>query len=93
MPEDLRPNLTSGEKMFVGGFALFTFLTSLGFVIATVGWHLAFPAVFVAIALGICIASIVYAFLGGVVGAEFSVFTGMKLGGSLAANANVYYNI
>jgi hypothetical protein len=93
MPDETRPVLTRGEKIFVGGFAVFTFAVSLGFVIATVGWSLAFPGVFVAIALGICIASIVYAFLGGVAGAEFSAVAGMKVAGSLAAIAIVYYLI
>ncbi len=93
MPEETKPLLTRGEKFFVGGFALFTFVVSLGFVIATVGWSIPFPAVFVAIALGICIASIVYAFLGGVAGAEFSIVAGLKLAGSLAAIFIVYYLI
>lgn len=91
MPDNAKPSLTRGEKIFVGGFAVFTFAVSLGFVIATVGWKLAFPAVFVAVALGICIASIVYAFLGGVAGAEFSAVAGLKLAGSLAAIAIIYY--
>lgn len=85
-----RPSLSRGEKVFVGGFAALAFAVSLSFVIATVGWGLGFPAVFVAVALGICIASIVYAFLGGVAGAEFSVVSGIKLAGSLAAIAAIY---
>jgi hypothetical protein len=60
-------------------------------VIATVGWGFGFPAVFVAIALGICIASIAYAFLGGVAGTEFTVVAGVKLAGSLAAIAAIYF--
>lgn len=92
MPDE-KPDLTRGEKIFVGSLAVFTFFVSLGFVIATVGWGLAFPGVFVAVALGICIASVVYAFLGGVAGAEFSMVTGIKLAGSLAAIAIVYWVI
>lgn len=93
MPDETQRVLTRGEKIFVGAFAVFAFIVSLGFVIATVGWGLAFPGVFVAVALGVSIASIVYAFLGGVAGAEFSVVAGLKLAGSLAAIAIVYYLI
>lgn len=91
MPDESKPPLTKGEKIFVGAFAVFIFLVSLGFVIATVVWGFAFPGVFVAIALGICIASLVYAFLGGVAGAEFSVINGLKVAGSLAVIAIIYY--
>lgn len=90
---DLKPKLTSGERLFIGGMAVVTFVVSLGFVLATVGWGQAFPGVFVAITLGICIASIVYAFLGGVAGAEFSMISGVKLAGSLGAIAIVYWLI
>lgn len=85
--------LTRNEKIFVGGFAVFTFLVSLGFVIATVGWGLGFPGAYVAVALALSIASLVYAFLGGLAGIEFSVIGGLKLVGSLAAIAGVYYLI
>jgi len=91
MPDASGPSLTKGEKIFVGGFALGAFLISLGFVIATVGWGFGFPAVWVAIALGICIASIVYAFLGGIAGTEFSAMAGIKLAGSLAAIVAIYW--
>jgi len=90
---DSNPGLTWGEKLFVGGFAVFSFVVALGFVIATVGWGMGFPAVFVAIVLGVCIASIVYAFLGGVAGAEFSAIKGVKVAGTLAAIVIVYYLI
>jgi hypothetical protein len=93
MPEGNPSPLTRNEKIFVGGFAVFTFLVSLGFVIATVGWGLGFPGAYVAVALALCIASLVYAFLGGVAGIEFSVIGGLKLVGSLAAIAGVYYLI
>lgn len=91
MPDETKHVLTRGEKIFVGGFAVFIFVVSLGFVVATVGWGLGFPAVFVALALGMCIASIVYAFLGGVAGAEFLIMAGLKVAGSLAAIAIVYW--
>lgn len=85
------PNLTRGEKFFVGAFAVGAFLVALGFVIATVGWGFGFPAIFAAIALCICIASIVYAFLGGVAGAEFTAVSGIKVAGSLAAIAIIFW--
>lgn len=91
MPDDTKPSLTKGEKIFVGGLAVSILAVSTGFVIATIGWGLPFPGVYIAIALGICIAVIVYAFLGGVAGTEFSVGTGMKFAGSLAAIVGVYY--
>jgi hypothetical protein len=93
MANGTNPSLTRAEKIFIACFATFTFLVSLGFVITTVSWGLGFPAVFVAVALGICIASIVYAFLGGVAGAQFTVIKGVSLAGTLAAIAIVYYLI
>jgi hypothetical protein len=93
MPDDNGPKLASGEKIFVGSFAVACFAMSAGFVVASEFWGVGFPAVFVAVALSICIACIVYAFLGGVAGAEFSLGEGLKLAGSAAVIAAVYYVI
>src|SRR6476659_8770671 len=83
--------LSRGEKWFVGGVFVVVFVISVGFVMATEFWGYGFPATFVAISLGISIASLVYAFLGGVAGSEFSVISGIKIAGSAALIAIVFW--
>lgn len=88
MPDN---GLTRGEKGFVGAVSVVVFVISVAFVATTVFAGYGFPATFVAISLGISIASLVYAFLGGVAGSEFSVVSGIKIAGSAALIAIVFW--
>lgn len=90
MPDDGPSKRSRAETIFLGAVFGCTLLISIAFVIATIGWGLGFPAVVVALLLGMSIATLAYAFLGGVGGTEFTVGAA-KLAGSAALIAIVYW--
>jgi hypothetical protein len=97
MPEE---EVTTGEKpkrsivesIFLGAIFLGSVAVSIYFVIETQRHGEGFPSVIVAVLLGIAVATISYAFLGGVEGSGFKFAAG-KLAGAAAVIAAVYFLI
>lgn len=82
-----KPVRSPTETRFLAVVSIGTFVISVLFVAATVFFGFGFPAPIVAILLGICIATLAYAFLGGVDGSSFELKSApgvIKLGGAVA---------
>jgi hypothetical protein len=67
-----------GEWIFLVALLILTLLATIGFVLATIFGKHAFPATFVALLMGIFVATLAYTSLGGVRGAIFQL-GGFKL--------------
>ncbi|HYI46887.1 MAG TPA: hypothetical protein VEX35_00325 [Allosphingosinicella sp.] len=81
---------SGGETIFLVCMIVGTLVAAIGFVIATIVWNLPFPSTFVAILMGLCVATLAYTFLGGVDGAVFRL-GGIQLAGSVAVIAAIIY--
>jgi hypothetical protein len=81
--------LTAQEKSFLARLAVACLIVSAAFAGAAVGWGVGFPSTFVAFLCGIALATLSYAFLGGVRNNEISV-GGAKLAGTVAVVVAVF---
>jgi hypothetical protein len=83
-------HLTKSEKFFLAGLAVGSLLISVGFAVGTTVWKYGFPATVVAFLLGLALATLSYAFLGGVRGNELTL-GGIKLAGTAAVVGAILY--
>ncbi len=87
-----QPQRTRLEKIFLGAIILSTMLAAIGFVLGSTIQGYGFPSTFVAILLGVCVATLAYSFLGGGSGAVFKL-GGFELAGAAAVIMVVVYAV
>lgn len=96
MPENVTHDVsqyvhfTPGDKRFLAGIIIGSLLVSIGFVLGTTVFRYGFPATVVAFLLGLALATLSYAYLGGVRGNEVRI-GGIKLVGTVAVVVAILY--
>lgn len=85
-----RPTRSKVEEVFLISLIAATLIATVGFVLFTIIGGYGFPSTLVAILMGLCVATLVYTFLGGVEGAVFKL-PGFQLAGAAAVIMGTMY--